>query len=123
MDGDGLPDAWEDKKLKGMAFDADDDPDKDGSPNGDEWTAGTDPLSYESRPRIVDVEYTDSGHVRVEWLSEPGRTYSLRRSDEAGGFLMPVADGIAATPPVNSHEDSSPPPDQAFFRVGIHYGR
>ena len=123
LDGDGLRDAWEEKMLKGTAFDADDDPDKDGMTNGEEQEAGTDPLDRRSFFEIVDVEYTNDGRVRIEWLSEEGRTYSLRRSDEAGGFLMPVADGIPATPPTNIHHDPAPPPDHAFFRVGVHYGR
>lgn len=123
LDGDGLPDAWEDDMLKGTVFDANDDPDKDGLTNGAEWEAGTDPLDFYSRFEIVDVGYTNDGRVRIDWLSEEGRTYSIRRSDEAGGFLMPIVDGIPATPPANTHHDSAPPPDQAFFRIAVHYGR
>ncbi len=43
LDGDGMPDAWEHEKLGGTGYGPEDDRDRDGSGNRDEYVAGTDP--------------------------------------------------------------------------------
>lgn len=121
-DGDGLPDAWEREKLKGMSFGWDDDPDKDGMTNGEEWIAGTDPLDADSRFVIVNAERTSDGRVRIEWPAWAGRTYTLLRSVNLRTF-EPIAGGIGATPPINSHTDADPPTGSAWYRVAVSYGR
>jgi hypothetical protein len=50
-DKDGLPDAWEERYLHGLAGGPNDDPDQDGFSNGEEFAFGTDPLDAASAPR------------------------------------------------------------------------
>lgn len=122
LDGDGLPDQWEREKLKGMSFGWDDDPDKDGMTNGEEWIAGTDPLDPLSRFVILNVECAEDGSVWIEWPSNPGRTYALWRSVDRGAF-SPIAERIGATPPINRHADLDPPDGTAWYIVSVAYGR
>ena len=54
-DSDGLPDEWEEKYgLDPKAADADDDKDKDGFTNAEEFAAGTDPSDKSSHPDYFD---------------------------------------------------------------------
>ena len=48
-DGDGLPDGWEQAYLFGLQFGANDDPDRDGVSNLDEYRLGTHPFRPDAR--------------------------------------------------------------------------
>jgi hypothetical protein len=53
VDGDGLPDAWEQANLNGLTYGAYDDPDGDGYNNLAEMVASTNPLDATSHPAWV----------------------------------------------------------------------
>jgi hypothetical protein len=107
-DGNGLPDAWELQYFGVIGVDPGDDPDGDGMSNDAEYRAGTNPIDPDSRFAVVEVSAV-AGGVRIEWSSEPGRTYRVRRAASllaAPGDYEIIQSGIGATPPLNSYTDS-----------------
>jgi hypothetical protein len=117
-DADGLPDDWERLAFGNLEQRGSGDPDRDGSNNLAEWTAGTDPSSG------VDVlRLTLGGTAALPTLQfpiRPNRLYSVERSTDlstwavASGELTYPATGLAAwTGTVES------PSDARFFRVRV----
>ena len=76
-DNDGLPDEFERlHNLKLDLADADEDPDKDGMANIEEFRAGTDPNSTNSIFR-VSGERSATGNAALSWQPAAGKTYRL----------------------------------------------
>lgn len=83
-DGDGLPDAWERALLSGNAslqdITPDGDNDQDGLSNLQEYLAGT--YAFDSTDGLRLDVVLDHGKPMVEFMSIPGRTYSLHASGD-----------------------------------------
>ncbi|GEM_PF-1321741 len=60
------------------------DSDGDGANDGDEITAGTDPLDIGS-VLALSMVMEENGDVTFTWTSQPGRSYILRASDDLSG--------------------------------------
>ena len=91
-DGDGLPDEYENLLLPYYA-DAGlgtniaailpgDDFDHDGYSNQQEFDAGTIPVDEADYLKIADFRKASGGYMALSFLSAPGRTYTLPRSDD-----------------------------------------
>jgi len=77
-DGDGLPDAWE--KAQGIGdLKPNDDNDRDGLTNFDEYISGTTPIDSSDGLRL-EVVGTGKKHSTVEFFAVRGRTYNIHRS-------------------------------------------
>jgi hypothetical protein len=108
----------------GLSMENDDDanlnPDRDGSPNRQEFLAGTDPQAADSVLRIVDIA-VEPFLVRVRVLTTPGKTYLLEWADDpAGGNWSAVGSAILA--PGTSLEWAQQPPlaaGRSFYRVRL----
>jgi hypothetical protein len=117
-DSDGLPDDWERLAFGNLEQRGSGDPDRDGSSNLAEWTAGTDPTSA-----VEVLRLTLGGTAALPTLQfriRPNRLYSVERSTDlstwavASGELTYPATGLAAwTGTVES------PSDARFFRVRV----
>jgi len=128
-DGDGLPDAWEWVYLNTLTNAAAGDPnqngksnlweyqngydpldpdsDGDGAPNTDETAAGTDPLNPESVFEVSVCGVRVSGNV-VQWNSVTNKYYRIERSSNLpAGFTVVLTNNVLATPPLNSHTDTT----------------
>lgn len=86
LDGDGLPDEWEEWLIQGsggllttsLDVRPEEDFDSDGVTNREEYLAGTDPAWDEDLPLLEAVEFDRAhGHVAVAVLTVPGRTYRI----------------------------------------------
>jgi hypothetical protein len=76
-DGDGLPDEWEDDHgTDRLVADGNADPDQDGATNLEEYLAGTDPQSAQSRLK-VDAITSAPGLTTLQFLAISNRTYSV----------------------------------------------
>jgi formylglycine-generating enzyme required for sulfatase activity len=118
-DGDGMPDWWEQLHFDHPTDPAPgDDPDKDGSPNGDEYSAGTDPTDETSTIRIVDI-FPLQGAMVIVWPSVAGKTYTLDVIDEMKGQWEPLETSIPADPPFNSYLDYTDTLPRCFYRVRV----
>ena len=115
-DGDGLPDDWENYYFFGAA-DPNADNDEDGLSNLDEYLAGTHPIDPGSCLRCLTADPVPSSGFRLTWSSEPGRYYRVERSQSLTSGFLPIATGLAATPPENLYLDPTPPASPAFYRV------
>jgi hypothetical protein len=80
-DSDGMPDDWE--AIHGLAIGSDDsaaDADADGQSNLDEYLAGTDPGSSDSRFGITSISGPASDSVTIVWPGIAGKSYRIATS-------------------------------------------
>jgi hypothetical protein len=116
-DGNGLPDAWELQYFGKIGVDPRDDADGDGMDNQAEFRAGTNPRDPDSQFAVIHIEVT-AGGVVIEWSSEPGRRYQLRRASsllEAPAAYSVIQSGIGATPPLNRFTDTTTQGGTLYF--------
>jgi len=99
-DHDGVPDAWE----SANGFDPDDSADagldKDGDEltNRQEYQAGTDPNSSESKLRFESIQADSAlAAVRISFLALSNRTYAVESTDNAAGPWNRVAEFVATS--------------------------
>lgn len=121
-DGDGLADAWEMEHFGNLNQNGSGDFDGDGVSNLREYRAGTNPADPNSIFEVVEITRVPNG-MALQWTSQPGRSYRVRRSDS---LLTPVAgytvvkSGLTATPPMNHFIDfSAAGRAQAFYLIEI----
>ncbi len=76
-DGDGLPDAWELVHFGGLSLqDGDDDADRDGASNLDEYYSMTHPVDADSRLAISAIRQSN-GAIELEWTAAPWGRYRV----------------------------------------------
>ena len=96
------------------------DSDGDGLSDGEEWCLGLDPTDAHSRYVIPTVKTgLDGGACRIEWLSIPGRTFTLSRSislEAADWDSVHVTEGTGS---VMRFSDPGSPSDRRFYRLQI----
>lgn len=96
-DGDDLPDAWE--SYYGFSTNAPPDPaadfDGDGSPDADEYTAGTDPTNRFSALKLEEPRLGDDGLPVFAWEGTPGRRYRLDKTDSLFAPFTSLATNLA----------------------------
>jgi hypothetical protein len=119
-DGDGLSDWYEyDYATNATALAAGGDPDGDGVTTLSEAGAGTSPAHAASALELHEFAGTDASALVVQWPSVLGRTYRIESSTHLeDGAFTPVASGIAAVPPMNSHTASATHA-AACFRIAV----
>ena len=123
-DGDGLSDAWELQYFHDPTNALpDDDPDKDGMLNWQEYGSGTHPSNDTSVFKMVLPSGSDAvsetGFV-IRWSSETGRVYTLDRSTNlVSGAFPALACDLFATPPVNVHTDTAAGAEACFYRIRV----
>jgi hypothetical protein len=99
-DNDGLPDNWE--VLYFGAIDApgagpENDPDRDGLSNRQEYRAGTNPLDPHSCLLFTSVR-VQGGNVRLEFTTVAGRQYRVERTENlSGNSWSTVANNVPGT--------------------------
>jgi formylglycine-generating enzyme required for sulfatase activity len=108
VNGNGVPDWWEQLYFGLTGFDPNRDSDSDGMPDAQEYFAGTDPTITESVLAIQNVQPASSGNgLTLKWVSAPGKTYMIERCvDLTAGFSVLISN-ITATAPVNSQTDNT----------------
>ncbi len=127
-DDDGIPDGWESSFFGGTTnAQPEVDQDHDGMNNYAEWRAGTDPNDPESFlnvSSIVPMGGNTTSGVQLSWGSASNRLYSVSRAFglvDGVGFV-PIAEQIAATPPINTFVDDSLPGGNTlpvFYRIEV----
>ena len=118
FDGDGLSDAWERYYFLSLtAAQPGEDMDGDERSNFTEFMTGTDPTDAGSRFDMRSALRTTPGQIALNWASVAGRTYAVEVSEDLVNFT-PVATGLAATPPQNTHEVPAPH-GRLFYRVTL----
>ena len=131
-DGDGLPDWVETHTgVYRSPTDTGTDPnnpdtDGDGTLDGDEVRAGTNPNVNGDAFRITSLVAATGNYVsavgqpyEVKWPSVAGKTYSVfRTTNLINGFLV-IRSNVLATPPVNTFIDAMPPDRNGHYTVGV----
>lgn len=117
-DSNGLPDAWEQAFFQHTGVDPNADADGDGSPNLDEYLAGTNPTNAASSLRISSVDVTPGGLVSVKWPSVDYKLYSVQMRSGFAGTWQTLAMDVPATPPSNTFTNGASPAG-AFYRVSV----
>jgi hypothetical protein len=114
LDGNGLPEAWEQLYFGRTGIDPLADPDGDGLNNLAEYKAGTHPNDFQSQFRFIGIT-RQAGGVLVEWSSVTNRSYSILRSSDILSEFQVLSSGRQATPPVNTFLDTTAAPPGSFF--------
>jgi hypothetical protein len=65
--------------------------------------------------RLTGIRRDVPGGIRVEWLSSANHRYALQRSSNLSTGFLDIANGVVATPPVNSYLDASAGRGGPFF--------
>ncbi len=122
QDGDGMPDWWETLYSGGPTnLVAGHDGDTDGVHNHAEYIAGTDPTDGNAYLRIT-TNHVIGTDITITWSSESDRVYTVEYADQLEGPYTPLpgAQDLAATPPANTHTDSSHgAAEQGFYRIRV----
>jgi hypothetical protein len=119
LDGNGLPDAWERLYFGRTGIDPFADPDRDGLNNLAEYKAGTNPNDFQSQFRFIRITPQGQG-VLVEWSSVTNRLYTIMRSSDLQTGYQPLVGSRPATPPLNTHLDTTAvPPGPYFYRLQL----
>ncbi len=93
-DLDGLPDWWENVRFGALAATSlDVDSDGDGTADGAEFTAGTDPLDATDRFGIATIATVTGGQIEITWQTKADRIYLVEES-EALGTWKPASNWI-----------------------------
>ena len=114
-DGDGLPDDWEQTHFGSLAQNGSGDADSDGVSNLEEYQAGTDPTDPQSLFAILRVGAHPQGGVEIRWSSMADKSYIVERSGNLLGGFTPVAQNLAATPPLNTYHDVTATGEGPYF--------
>ncbi len=93
------------------------DDDGDGTTNGDEDTAATNPFDPASVFHVLNITRPDPNHVSVTWSSVNGKTYQLQTVDTPGGNYIDIGPQIAATGASSNETVSATLP--GFYRVRV----
>ena len=102
VDGDGLEDAWETSALGGLDGTGEEDSDRDGVSNREEFAAGTDPRSADSFLQLRLLEESPGTWV-AEWSSVPGRRYRVETLYTLNGSWVATGPVVTATGPVTRY--------------------
>jgi uncharacterized protein (DUF1800 family) len=92
LDGDDLPDVWQ-QRFAGEALDPTLDDDADGHSNAEEAAAGTDPFNPAHRFALAHARL-DMGAVTLRWFGEAGKDYQVQSSTNLVGWT----DHLSALP-------------------------
>jgi sugar lactone lactonase YvrE len=98
------------------------DHDGDGMSNLQEYLAGTDPTDGKSCLRFLKTGWTEAPvrGVVLNWLSAPGKTYAIERSDHLpAGTWSPVASGLVGDGYPASCVDTNTPGTSRFYRLRL----
>ena len=133
LDGDGMPDSYEElhglNPLNNSGDDgADGDADEDGFLNSAEMLAGTDPLDDSSFIGILGLSETrNAGGIQpagvsssfrsLRWAAVEGRDYRVEVASTPMGPWASASETITATNTVVSWDDLSQDPPPRFFRI------
>ncbi|HRZ11274.1 MAG TPA: PQQ-dependent sugar dehydrogenase [Kiritimatiellia bacterium] len=116
-DGDDLPDAWE--SYYGFSTNTPpgpgDDFDGDGSPDADEYRAGTDPTNRLSVLMLELPRAGDDGLPVFGWEGAPGRRYRLEKTESLFESFSILATNLAN--PSLWNEQADPGATAALFRA------
>lgn len=101
LDGDGLPDAWEQQYFGNINGNATTDADGDGANSWQEFLAGTNPTNSLSAFRLLSATRTNND-VRVDWTTVGGHFYMVQVSTNAtsgptGPFVDLVTNFVSGT--------------------------
>ncbi|MEW6157572.1 MAG: chitobiase/beta-hexosaminidase C-terminal domain-containing protein [Verrucomicrobiota bacterium] len=97
------------------------DPDGDGAVNLQEYLAGTDPSDANSKLQLLTPQWrTEGGQTRLalQWLSAPGKSYTIEGASALGGNWDVLASGIAGDGLLKELVTTAPG-QMFFFRIRL----
>jgi YD repeat-containing protein len=119
-DGNGLPDAWELQYFGHTGVNPNDDPDRDGFSNLQEYIADTNPLDSNSYLRITSAQLSTNG-VQINWSGGVQARQYLQRNSSIGGTNTWVNIQTAQPPTAINGSYADPPTTNkaSFYRIRV----
>jgi hypothetical protein len=93
------------------------DPDGDGVPNWMEFLAGTDPTKASSKLTLAGV--AGQGRVQLNWLTAPGRLYSVQWSGSLNGGAWNMLTNVSGNGYTTNFSDTNPNRSIRFYRLQV----
>jgi hypothetical protein len=123
---DPISDDWK-KKFFGSVdspdADPNADPDHDGSPNWQEFLAGTDPTDANSHLHLNPPQarvQNGKKHLALNWLSAPGKKYVIETTTDLGqGKWNVISSGLAGDGNVQQFIDANTLQGTQYYRVRL----
>jgi hypothetical protein len=94
------------------------DTDGDGTRDGDEALAGTNPNSSASAFHVMEIQKI-GGAMQITWSTVPGHVYRLQRATSLASGFTDIGDPITADGLTSSTSDSNPPNGESYYRVRL----
>ena len=113
VDGDGMPDVWENPYFNDLDETAAGDFDGDGTNNLSEYRLGLIPNNGSSR---FSTALTGGS---LTWPSAAGLNFTVQRSQDLADTWLPLAT-VAGSTGTTSYTDPDPPAGRAYYRVVLH---
>ncbi len=122
IDGDSLPDAWENAQLGGIdtSNGGSNDHDGDGQSDRIEYLAGANPNNSANSLRITETTIQPGNQIQLTWQAITGKTYRIMRSTDLGTWEE-AASNIPATVPLTSSTVAMlpEPSTRCFYRIEV----
>jgi large repetitive protein len=118
---DGLPDFWQTQFFGSYGnWEArpDADPDEDGLTNLREYEAGTNPLDGRTPGHFSGVERVAGGTIRLHFIGEPSRRYSLEASDDLVAWIE-IRSATASDDRIVLETSAGPGQPSRFYRARL----
>lgn len=119
QDQDGLPDGWELQWFGSLGNTvAESDQDGDGLTDEEEFRADTNPSDPDSNLNVASSSLDTTNGVVFTWPAQPNRTYGLRAANTMTSSWNTIASSVTSTPPVNVYT-AAPSTQTRFYRVHL----
>lgn len=100
-----IPHAWQTKYFA-AGCPSDEDNDRDGLSNWEEYLAATDPtVSNMPALQLTVVADAPEGGAEIRWPAVAGTSYNVTRAEASSTIFTEIATNVPATPPTNVHID------------------
>ncbi|MBL9167115.1 MAG: hypothetical protein JNN07_05205 [Verrucomicrobiales bacterium] len=115
-----MADDWEYAYFNSLSHNGAEDSDGDDRSDGEEYRAGTSPVSGESVLRVFTLRRSGAAGVQVLWAAVPGKIYGIQRRDSLADAAWQDVGSVRALTSTADWTDVDPSVfGQRYYRVFV----